>query len=315
MNNIIDLKDKIILITGNGSFAFAMAKKLLTTDIKKIIIFSHSEKPQHDNKIKLNDSRVKFVIGNIRDYDSIYEATIGVDYVMHSAAMKYIDICEENPEECKKTNVYGSLNVIKACVNNNVKKLICLSTDKAVNPTTVYGNSKQQMELMCKNVRNNNTQIILTRYGNVVKSNGSVIPLFEEQKQLGKPLTITDPDMTRFFMTLSQAVDLVLYALINGSHGDLFVYNNRACTIKQLADCISENQVITGKRCTEKMNEELLTAEELNQSRIIVNDNNRTEIFVYNKNHSKLWNYTKPFTSDTAEVFSTEELKEMIDNS
>lgn len=301
-------KDKTMLITGNGSFATAMTKRLLTTDIKKIIIFSHSEKPQHDNKIKLNDNRVKFIIGDIRDYNALYEAINGVDYVMHSAAMKYIDICEENPEECRKTNIEGSLNVIKASINNQVKKLVCLSTDKAVNPTTVYGNSKQQMELTCKNINNKETDIILTRYGNVLASNGSVIPLFKSQRDDNKPLTITDPDMTRFFMTIDQAVDLVLYALENGTNGDLFVYNNKACTIKQLADCISDNQVVTGKRCTEKTNEELLTLDELSNSELVGN------YYRVNKNINRiLCDYTEPFRSDNAMRFTKEELQALVD--
>lgn len=301
-------KDKTILCTGNGSFASAMTKRLLTTDIKKIIIFSHSEKPQHDNKIKLNDSRVKFVIGDIRDYNALYEAINGVDYVMHSAAMKYIDICEENPEECRKTNIEGSLNVIKASINNQVKKLVCLSTDKAVNPTTVYGNSKQQMELTCKNINNKETDIILTRYGNVLASNGSVLPLFKSQRDDGKPLTITDPDMTRFFMTIDQAVDLVLYALENGTNGDLFVYNNKACTIKDLADCVSNNQIITGKRCTEKTNEELLTLEELRNSEL------KGNYYRVNKNINKLLcECTEPFRSDNAIRFTKEELQVLVD--
>lgn len=300
-------KDKIILITGNGSFAYAMTKKLLTTGIKKIIVFSHSEKPQHENKIKLNDSRVKFIIGDIRDYDALYDAINGADYVIHSAAMKYIDICEENPEECRKTNIDGSLNVIKASINNNVKKLVCLSTDKAVNPTTVYGNSKQQMELTCKNINNKETDIILTRYGNVLASNGSVIPLFKSQRDEDKPLTITDPDMTRFFMTIGQAVDLVLYALENGTNGDLFVYNNKSCTIKELADCISNNQVVIGKRCTEKTNEELLTIDELKNSELVGN------YYRVNKNINKvLCECIEPFRSDNAERFAKEELQALV---
>lgn len=302
-------KNKTLLITGNGSFASAMAKRLLTTDIKNIIIFSHSEKPQHDNKIKFNDNRVKFVIGDIRDYEAIYEATNGVDYVIHSAAMKYIDICEANPEECRKTNIDGSLNVIKASINNQVKKLVCLSTDKAVNPTTVYGNSKQQMELTCKNINNKSTDIILTRYGNVLASNGSVLPLFKSQRDEGKPLTITDPDMTRFFMTIDEAVDLVLYALENGTNDDLFVYNNKACSIKELADCISNNQVITGKRCIEKANEELLTIEELRNSEL------KGNYYRVNKNINKvLCDCTEPFRSDNAERFTKEELQALVDS-
>lgn len=299
-------KDKTILITGNGSFASAMTKKLLTTDINKITIFSHSEKPQHENKIKFNDNRIKFIIGDIRDYDALCEATNKVDYVIHSAAMKYIDICEDNPEECRKSNIDGSLNVIKASINNKVKKLVCLSTDKAVNPTTVYGNSKQQMELTCKNINNKETDIILTRYGNVLASNGSVIPLFKRQRDEGKPLTITDQNMTRFFMTIDQAVDLVLYALENGANGDLFVYKNKACTIKDLADCISANQVIIGPRCIEKTDEELLTIEELKSSELIGN------YYRVNKKIKKSDN-TKPFKSDNAERFTKEELQALVD--
>jgi len=289
------------LITGSGTFANAMIKKLYGEDIT---VFSSGELSQYNTKKKYPN--VKYVIGNIRDYEALKIAIKGIDYVFHSAAMKHIDKCEENPNECAKTNVSGSINVMNACIENKVKKMVILSTDKATNPSTIYGCSKLFMEMYAQAVDNQDTDIITTRYGNVLGSNGSVLDIWKTQKIEGKPLTITNPDTTRFFMSETQAVDLVLYALENGVNKDLFVFNNKACTVKQLADCISDNQIITGFRCIEKTDEALLTVNELNHSELdgdyykvndgIVNDDN----------------YEIPFTSDNAAQLNKDEIEDMI---
>lgn len=295
-----------ILITGNGSFTNAIVERLLKTRIKEIRVFSRGEKSQYLSKNNFNDNRVKYIIGDIRDYEAINTALKGIDICIHSAAMKFIDKCEQNPFECVKTNVVGSMNVIQACINNKVKKLVCLSTDKATNSTTIYGTSKMLMEQMCESVDSGKTKIMCTRYGNVLGSNGSVVPHFRKLASEGKPLTITDPNMTRFFMSIEQAVDLVLYAIRVGKNKDLFVYNNKSASIKDLADCISDNQIVTGVRCVEKTDEALLTVNELNHSEL------KNDYFRVNKNIKSKIEYTIPLTSDTAERFSQEELKELM---
>jgi len=289
------------LITGSGTFANAMIKRLYGEDIT---IFSSGELLQYETKKKYPN--VKYVIGNVRDYEAIRIATKGIDYVFHSAAMKHIDKCEENPNECAKTNVSGSINVINACIENKVKKIVILSTDKATNPSTIYGCSKLFMEMYAQAVNNQDTDIITTRYGNVLGSNGSVLDIWRTQKREGKPLTITNPETTRFFMSKKQAVDLVLYALENGVNKDLFVFNNKACTVKQLADCISDKQVITGFRCIEKTDEALLTVSELNHSEL------KGEYYRVNDNVVNDYNYEIPFTSDNAERLNKNEIEEMI---
>lgn len=273
-------KDKILLITGGtGSFGNAVLNRFLTTDIKEIRIVSRDEKKQDDMRhmyqLKYPEyvEKIKFFIGDIRDYNSIIDSFKGVDYVFHAAALKQVPSCEFYPMEAVKTNIIGSNNVIDACVNCKVKKAIFLSTDKAAYPINAMGMSKAMME---KNVVARSRQMVegdpifcLTRYGNVMASRGSVIPLFCDQIEEGKQLTITNPDMTRFMMTLNDAVDLVLYAFENGQQGDLFVQKAPAATIEVLAQAVLElkgsdvGYKVIGTRHGEKLYEVLVTTEEM----------------------------------------------------
>ncbi|HDR1021083.1 TPA: polysaccharide biosynthesis protein [Pasteurella multocida] len=268
-------KDKILLITGGtGSFGNAVLKRFLETDIKEIRIFSRDEKKQDDMRKKYNSSKLKFYIGDVRDYDSILNATRGVDYIYHAAALKQVPSCEFYPLEAVKTNIIGTENVLEAAIQNKVKRVVCLSTDKAVYPINAMGISKAMMEKVIiaksRNLDETETTICCTRYGNVMASRGSVIPLFVDQIRQGQPFTITDPEMTRFMMTLEDAVDLVLYAFENGQNGDIFVQKAPAATIGILAQAITEllsvpNHPISiiGTRHGEKAFEALLSREEM----------------------------------------------------
>jgi len=267
-------KGKILLITGGtGSFGNAVLKRFLSTDVKEIRVFSRDEKKQDDMRRQLNNSKLKFYIGDVRNYDSVFEATKGVDYIFHAAALKQVPSCEFFPMEAVRTNVIGTSNVIKAAVANKVKKVVVLSTDKAAYPINAMGISKAMMEKVSiaesRNVDEKETTICVTRYGNVMASRGSVIPLFIEQIEEGKPLTLTDPDMTRFLMSLEESVDLVLFAYKNGRQGDLFVQKAASSTIRDLAQAMvnlfkakSKIQII-GTRHGEKKYETLLTKEEM----------------------------------------------------
>lgn len=274
------LEHEVLLITGGtGSFGHAVLDRFLTTDIREIRILSRDEKKQDDMRHAYQElypqhaEKIKFYIGDVRDYGSIAPAFRGVDYVFHAAALKQVPSCEFYPMEAVKTNVAGSDNVISACVENHVKKAIFLSTDKAAYPINAMGMTKAVME---KNVIARSRQMLpgdpvlcLTRYGNVMASRGSVIPLFCDQIDEGKPLTITNPNMTRFMMTLSDAVDLVLYAFAHGEQGDLFVQKAPAATIETLAQAVLElkhsdlGTTIIGTRHGEKLFEVLVTAEEM----------------------------------------------------
>ena len=270
MSNIF--KDKILLITGGtGSFGNAVLKRFLHTDIKEIRIFSRDEKKQHDMRVELSSNKVKFHIGDVRDYQSIFSALDGVDYVFHAAALKQVPSCEFYPIEAVKTNVLGTENVLNASITRGVKKVICLSTDKAVYPINAMGISKAMMEkvMVAKSRISGNTILVGTRYGNVMASRGSVIPLFHEQISSGQPITITNPEMTRFMMTLDDAVELVLYAFQHGNSGDIFVQKSPASTIGELAEAMTkiydsnvEIKVI-GTRHAEKLYETLLAREEV----------------------------------------------------
>lgn len=297
---------RVCIFGGAGSFGTAMTKKLLETTDYQIIIFSRNEKEQFIHKQKFNNNRIKYIIGDIRDYEAVYNALDNIDYVMLASAMKHIDKCENNPDECRKTNIDGCINVINASIERKVKKLIFLSTDKATNPSTIYGCSKLFAEMYCQCVDNKETDIIRTRYGNVFGSNGSVAWIFDKLSKENKKLTITNPDMTRFFMSLDEAVNLVLYALENGKHKDLWVYKNKSCTIKELADLFSDNQEIIGNRCEEKTDEALLTINELNHS---IEYDNYVRV---NEEISNYYDYAYPLTSDTAERLSKEELQELL---
>jgi len=299
---------KVCIFGGSGSFGTAMTRKLLDVSDCDIVIFSRNEKLQFEHKEKIGkNDRVKYVIGDIRDYDRVYEVLENVDYVLLASAMKHIDKCEGNPNECRKTNIDGCINVINASIERNVKKLVFLSTDKATNPSTIYGCSKLFVEMYCKCVDNKNTEIIRTRYGNVWGSNGSVAWIFDKLSREGKKLTVTNPDMTRFFMSIDEAVDLVEMVLNKGQHGDLWVYNNKSCTIKEVADVFSKDQEVIGTRCVEKTDEALLTVNELNHSELIDDKYYRVNDSIEND-----YGYINPFTSDNAERLSKEELENMV---
>jgi len=267
------LKDKILLITGGtGSFGNAVLNRFLKTDhFKEIRIFSRDEKKQDDMRTRLNDPKLRFYIGDVRDYGSIEKAMRGVDYVFHAAALKQVPSCEFFPLEAAKTNVFGTQNVIDAAGVNKVKKVICLSTDKAAYPINAMGISKALMEKVAIAASRNltDTTVCLTRYGNVMGSRGSVIPLFIDQLKQGNDLTITDPNMTRFLMSLDEAVELVLFAFENGNPGDLFVNKAPASNIGDLAQSLKEmlnlnnNVKIIGTRHGEKLYETLCTREEM----------------------------------------------------
>lgn len=267
-------KNKTLLITGGtGSFGNAVLNRFLNTDIKEIRIFSRDEKKQHDMRVTFNNSKVKFYIGDVRIYDSISIAMRGVDYVFHAAALKQVPSCEFFPMEATRTNVIGTNNVINSAVANNVKNVICLSTDKAAYPINAMGISKALMEKVAiassRNIEKGATKICITRYGNVMASRGSVIPFFVEQIKSGNPITVTDPKMTRYLMSLDEAVDLVIFAFKNGQQGDLFVQKSPASTIGDLAAAVKElfnanNPInVIGTRHGEKLYETLCTREEM----------------------------------------------------
>lgn len=269
---------KSLLITGGtGSFGNAVLRRFIHTDIKEIRVFSRDENKQEDMRIELNNPKVKFYIGDVRHFDSLNFAMNGVDFLFHAAALKQVPSCEFYPMEAVRTNILGAENVLNAALANNVKKVIFLSTDKAVYPINAMGISKAMMEkLMVAKVRtmDNDRHTVLcgTRYGNVMGSRGSVIPLFVKQIKEGKPITVTDPNMTRFLMSLNDAIDLVVYAFNHARQGDIFVQKAPACTIHDLAMAIREifeshNEVkIIGTRHGEKLYETLLTREELSKA-------------------------------------------------
>ena len=264
-------KKNLLITGGTGSFGNAVTERFLKTGINEIRVFSRDEKKQNDMREKFSDKKLKFYLGDVRDYDSINSAMIGVDYVFHAAALKQVPSCEFYPIEAVKTNVLGTENMLNAAIQNKVKKVICLSTDKAVYPINAMGVSKAMMEklMVAKSRTSGNTILMGTRYGNVMGSRGSVIPLFHHQIINKMPITITDPKMTRFMMTLDDAVDLVLYAFNNGNSGDILVQKAPSSTIEELADAMkimykySKNNNIIGARHGEKTFETLLTKEEL----------------------------------------------------
>ncbi|WP_213609026.1 polysaccharide biosynthesis protein [Pseudoalteromonas sp.] len=268
-------KEKTLLITGGtGSFGNAVLRRFLNTDIKEIRIFSRDEKKQDDMRKHFQSNKLKFYIGDVRDSQSINSAMRGVDYVYHAAALKQVPSCEFYPLEAVKTNVLGTENVLEAAIANNVERVVCLSTDKAVYPINAMGISKAMMEKVIvaksRNLEHTNTTICCTRYGNVMASRGSVIPLFIRQVVNNEPITITDPTMTRFMMTLDDAVDLVLHAFENGQNGDIFVQKAPAATIEVLVTALLEmlkkpEHVVNviGTRHGEKLFEALCSREEM----------------------------------------------------
>ena len=269
MNNFFE--NRIILITGGtGSFGNAALEKFLYSDISEVRILSRDEKKQHDMRVAFNNPKIKFFIGDVRDRESIKSAVQGVDYIFHAAALKQVPSCEFFPVEAVKTNVLGTDNVLSIAIENKVKKVICLSTDKAVYPINAMGTSKAMMEkvFVAKSRTSDSTVICGTRYGNVMASRGSVIPHFYEQIKSGKEITVTDSDMTRFMMTLDDAVNLVLFAFENGSSGDIFVQKSPSTTIGELASTMKKiyNSFVEikniGIRHAEKVHETLLSREE-----------------------------------------------------
>ncbi|MAY42199.1 MULTISPECIES: polysaccharide biosynthesis protein [unclassified Neptuniibacter] len=267
--------NKILLITGGtGSFGNAVLRRFLNSGLAEIRVFSRDEKKQDDMRKLYGNTKLKFYIGDVRDYNSVLNATRGVHYIYHAAALKQVPSCEFHPMEAVKTNVMGTENVLEAAIMNNVERVVCLSTDKAVYPINAMGISKAMMEKVMvaksRNLDGTNTVICGTRYGNVMASRGSVIPLFADLIKVGKPMTITDPNMTRFMMTLEDAVDLVLYAFEHGKNGDIFVQKAPAATIQTLADAMKEllglpeHPVnVIGTRHGEKLYEALLSREEM----------------------------------------------------
>lgn len=320
---------KTLLITGGtGSFGNAVLDRFLNTDIGEIRIFSRDEKKQDDMRHQYNDPKIKYYIGNVRDIQSVRDAMHGVDYIFHAAALKQVPSCEFFPMEAVRTNVIGTDNVLTAAIEAGVKKVICLSTDKAAYPVNAMGTSKAMMEKVfvakSRTVDPDKTLICGTRYGNVMCSRGSVIPLFIEQIKEGKPLTVTEPNMTRFIMSLEEAVELVIFAFENAQAGDIMVQKAPACTIEVLAKAVKElfnadNEIkVIGIRHGEKMYETLLTNEECARAidmggffRVPCDqrDLNYDKYFVEgNQERTKL----KEFNSNNTEILNVEQVKEKL---
>ena len=319
-------ENKILLITGGtGSFGNAVLDRFLYSDINEIRIFSRDEKKQHDMRVHYNNPKIKFYIGDVRNESSLRDAMIGVDYVFHAAALKQVPSCEFYPMEAVQTNVLGTENVLNAAIANNVSKVVCLSTDKAVYPVNAMGVSKAMMEkvFVAKSRNSKSTIITGTRYGNVMASRGSVIPHFVNQIKSGKPITVTEPQMTRFMMTLDHAVELVLFAFQNGASGDIFVQKSPASTIGELALTLKEIYKSDveikniGIRHAEKMHEtllskeEFLVAEDLGDYYRVGADNRDLN---YNKYFSEGINKTEltEYNSQNTHRLSISELKELL---
>lgn len=322
-------ENKVLLVTGGtGSFGHAVVRRFLKTGIKEIRILSRDEKKQDDMRKEFDDLKLKFYIGDVRDYNSIVNAFIGVDYVFSAAALKQVPSCEFYPMEAFKTNVVGSDNVISACVANHVKNAVFLSTDKAAYPVNAMGISKAMME---KNVVARSRQLLpgdtvlcLTRYGNVMASRGSVIPLFLDQIEQGKDITVTNPEMTRFMMTLEDAVDLVIFAFQHGQQGDLFVQKAPAATVGTLAEAVLEltNAKVgihnIGTRHGEKLFETLVTTEEMAKAtdlgdfyRIPADNRDLNYDKYFSKGEHKV-EEVEPFTSHNAPRLDKEGMKKLL---
>lgn len=321
------VNSSLLITGGTGSFGNAVLKRFLTTDhFSEIRIFSRDEKKQDDMRNQLKSSKLKFIIGDVRDFNSVEQATRDVDYIFHAAALKQVPSCEFFPMEAVKTNIFGTQNVIKAASLNNVKKIICLSTDKAAYPINAMGISKAMMEkvAIAESRIQKNTVVCLTRYGNVMASRGSVIPLFVSQIKNKEPLTITDPKMTRFLMSLSDAVDLVLFAFENGNTGDLFVNKAPAATIGDLAEALrqlanSDCKInIIGTRHGEKLYETLCTREEMvkaeeldNFYRIPADNRDLNYSLFFSKGETDIANI-EDYHSHNTERLSIEQIKQLL---
>lgn len=320
-------RDKTLLITGGtGSFGNAMLNRLLDTDIGEIRIFSRDEKKQDDMRKKYNNKKIKFLIGDVRDITSVKNCVRGVDYIFHAAALKQVPSCEFFPLETVKTNVLGTDNVLSAAVEAGVKKVVCLSTDKAVYPINAMGMSKALMEKTFIAKARTSEKIVIcgTRYGNVMASRGSVIPLFIEQIKNGQPLTVTDPDMTRFLMNLEDAIELVLFAFENGKSGDRMVKKSPAATVGDLALALkilfhADNEIRTiGIRTGEKMHETLLTREEMASAMdmgdyfCIPADESDLNYAKYFSDGNRNMGTIQEYNSNNTHRLSPEELKETL---
>jgi UDP-glucose 4-epimerase len=322
-------KDKILMITGGtGSFGNTVLKRFLSTEVREIRIFSRDEKKQEEMRIALNNPKLKFYIGDVRDYDSTHQAMKGVDYIFHAAALKQVPSCEFYPMEAVRTNVIGTENVMNAATANGVKRVVVLSTDKAVYPINAMGISKAMAEkLMVAKARTQaegETVLCATRYGNVMASRGSVIPLFISQLKEGKPLTVTDPKMTRFLMSLEDSVDLVLYAFEHGKQGDIFVQKAPASTVADLAHALKEvfnkqNPVrVIGTRHGEKLYESLISREEMAKAQDmggyyrIPADNRDLNYAQYFSEGEEKISHQEDYTSHNTERLNVAQVKKLL---
>ena len=322
-------KGKVLMITGGtGSFGNTVLKRFLSTEVREIRIFSRDEKKQEEMRIALNNRKLKFYVGDVRDYDSIYQAIKGVDYVFHAAALKQVPSCEFYPLEAVRTNVLGSENVMEAAIARGVARVVMLSTDKAVYPINAMGISKAMMEkFMIAKARMQNageTVLCATRYGNVMASRGSVIPLFVSQLKEGSPLTITDPNMTRFLMSLENSVDLVLYAFKHGKQGDIFVQKAPASTVADLAQALRElfarsNPIrVIGTRHGEKLYESLISREEMAKAedlgtyyRIPADNRDLNYAQFFSEGQEEI-SHQHDYTSHNTERLNVEQVKELL---
>ena len=322
-------KDKILMITGGtGSFGNTVLNRFLSTDVGEIRIFSRDEKKQEDMRIALNNSKLKFYIGDVRDYDSLFQAMRGVDYVFHAAALKQVPSCEFYPMEAVRTNVIGTENVLNAATANGVRRVVVLSTDKAVYPINAMGISKAMAEkvVVAKSRMHSDTKTVFccTRYGNVMASRGSVIPLFVSQIKEGKPLTVTDPNMTRFLMSLEDSVDLVLYAFEHSKQGDIFVQKAPASTVADLAQGLkelfnSDSAVqIIGTRHGEKLFESLISREEMahvqdmgSYYRIPADNRNLNYAKYFSEGEEKI-SHLDDYTSHNTNRLNIEQVKQLL---
>ena len=321
-------KDKVLLITGGtGSFGNTVVKSFIDKGLKEIRILSRDEKKQDDMRKKYNNPKLKFYVGDVRDEKRVKEVMTGVDYVFHAAALKQVPSCEFDPLEAVKTNIIGTDNVLNAAIECNVKKVICLSTDKAVYPINAMGMSKAMMEKIfvsrARLLNENQTVLCGTRYGNVMASRGSVIPLFVEQIKASQPITITDPKMTRFLMSLEEAVKLVLFAFEYGNNGDLFVQKAPACTVEVLAQALQElfgveNEVkVIGTRHGEKLYETLVSSEEKLVSEDLgdyyrIPCDHRDLNYGSGVSSDKILHQQEAYTSHNTTQLSVEEVKEKL---
>lgn len=322
-------KGKVLMITGGtGSFGNTVLQRFLSTEVHEIRIFSRDEKKQEEMRIALNNPKLKFYIGDVRDYDSIYQAMKGVDYVFHAAALKQVPSCEFYPMEAVRTNVMGTENVMNAANANGVKRVVVLSTDKAVYPINAMGISKAMAEKLvvakARLQREDETVFCATRYGNVMASRGSVIPLFVSQLKEGKPLTVTDPNMTRFLMSLEDSVDLVLYAFKHGKQGDIFVQKAPASTVADLAQALKElfkkdNPIrVIGTRHGEKLYESLISREEMAKAedlggyyRIPADNRDLNYAQFFSEGEEKI-SHQDDYTSHNTERLSVVQVKKML---